>query len=157
MTDQTLPERRHLRRLERNYTGTPVYLITICVAGRRPGFQDHALARCAIEAVTKTRLDLSWLVGRYVLMPDHLHMFCSPVAPDCELSEFVGRLKSVSTRAASACGWHGVLWQKEFHDHLLRGFGSYERKWQYVLQNPVRAGLCEHASDWPWSGVLDDF
>ena len=24
---------------------------------------------------------------------------------------------------------------------------------QYILDNPVRAGLCEHADDWPWSGT----
>jgi REP element-mobilizing transposase RayT len=27
----------------------------------------------------------SWIVGRYVLMPDHLHLFCSPVTPQSPL------------------------------------------------------------------------
>jgi serpin B len=46
------------------------------------------------------------------------------------------------------------FWQPGFHDHLLRSDESYAAKWDYVFQNPVRAGLVSHAEDWPYAGEI---
>jgi len=48
----------------------------------------------------------------------------------------------------------GSLWQREFFDHLIRSNESYDQKWQYVVENPIRAGLATKASDWPWQGEI---
>ncbi len=47
------------------------------------------------------------------------------------------------------------LWQPGFFDHLIRANESYEQKWEYVLQNPVRAGLVEKWQDWPYQGEIE--
>ena len=47
------------------------------------------------------------------------------------------------------------LWQEEFFDHLLRSGESYESKWEYVRDNPVRAGLVKCASEWRFQGELN--
>ena len=44
------------------------------------------------------------------------------------------------------------LWQPGFFDHLLRNDDSYTQKWDYVRENPVRAGLVSLADDWPYQG-----
>jgi REP element-mobilizing transposase RayT len=46
------------------------------------------------------------------------------------------------------------LWQPGFFDHLLRSEESYEQKWRYVRENPVRAGLASRAEDWPYQGEV---
>jgi REP element-mobilizing transposase RayT len=46
-------------------------------------------------------------------------------------------------------------WQKTFFDHVVRSEASYEDKWIYVQQNPVRAGLVAEARDWPYQGELN--
>jgi len=46
------------------------------------------------------------------------------------------------------------LWQADTFDHILRSEESYAGKWQYVLENPVRRGLCRRAEDWPWQGEI---
>jgi putative transposase len=46
------------------------------------------------------------------------------------------------------------VWQRGFFDHLLRGSESYSEKWNYVRENPVRAGLVASADDWPYSGEI---
>ena len=46
------------------------------------------------------------------------------------------------------------FWQKEFFDHVLRSDESYESKWDYVRENPVRAGLVSRADDWPYAGEI---
>jgi REP-associated tyrosine transposase len=46
------------------------------------------------------------------------------------------------------------LWQPGFFDHILRTAESYVEKWNYVRENPVRAGLVQTANDWPYQGEI---
>ena len=50
----------------------------------------------------------------------------------------------------------GTIWQREFFGHLPRSEESYNQKWNYVRDNPVRAGLARSAADWPFAGEIDD-
>jgi putative transposase len=45
-------------------------------------------------------------------------------------------------------------WQPGFFDHLLRSADSYSAKWDYVRENPVRAGLVELSKDWKYQGTI---
>jgi hypothetical protein len=45
-------------------------------------------------------------------------------------------------------------WQHGFFDHLLRHSESYAQKWEYVRENPVRAGLVSNSDEWPWQGEI---
>ena len=49
----------------------------------------------------------------------------------------------------------GNIWQEEFFDHVLRSDETYSQKWDYVRENPVRAGLVARVEDWPWQGEID--
>jgi hypothetical protein len=44
----------------------------------------------------------------------------------------------------------GALWQHESYDHLLRDAEALERILQYILNNPVKAGLVKDRRDWKW-------
>ena len=37
---------------------------------------------------------------------------------------------------------------------MIRHSESYAEKWEYVRQNPVRAGLVTNADDWRWQGEI---
>ena len=37
-----------------------------------------------------------------------------------------------------------------FFDRVLRNDQNYNQKWEYVRENPVRAGLALRADDWPY-------
>lgn len=53
-------------------------------------------------------------------------------------------------------GRHGVVWQEEPMDHILR---SDEQGWvkvEYVVNNPFRAGLSQRPIDYPWLWVNPD-
>ncbi len=112
----------------------------------------------AREAVQQTLLKAwgeaeAWMVGKYLLMPDHLHFFCAPKQPDGPtLNRWMNFWKGRFTRTAVYPDWK---WQSLHWDHRLRSEGSYEAKWQYVVNNPVRAGLVEKPVDWPWQGEVN--
>jgi len=83
-------------------------------------------------------------------MPDHLHFFVRG-SDDFNLGQWVNGLKraiSVSARATKK----RPLWQPGFFDHILRNEESYGQKWEYVRENPVRAGLVSGADEWPYQG-----
>ena len=76
------------------------------------------------------------------------------------LSEFVGFWKSYTSRkihvieqprSAPAAT---TLWQREFFDHVLRSSESYSENWNYVRDNPVRAGLLPNADEWNYAGEI---
>jgi len=45
----------------------------------------------------------------------------------------------------------GTFWQHESYDHVVRGDKELIRIAEYVLNNPVKAGLCERWEDWKWN------
>ncbi|HEY3397162.1 MAG TPA: transposase [Armatimonadota bacterium] len=150
-----LPRREHLQRLPVAHGKPPVFLVTSVVRERRAALGTDAMAEVVVSALGETSERYGWLVGRYVIMPDHVHFFCSPAAAFGDLSRFVGGFKERATRAAWAQGRKGRLWQAEFFDHLLRSTESYEEKWHYVWLNLVRAGLCTEPGDWPYQGEIE--
>jgi putative transposase len=92
-----------------------------------------------------------WLCRAFCLMSNHYHLIVEAEQP--HLSRGMQRLN----------GRYAQLFNQR-HDrdgHLFRGRYSvfvidsesqFEASCRYVLDNPVRAGLCKTASDWPWSG-----
>ncbi|MHB8520066.1 MAG: REP-associated tyrosine transposase [Limisphaerales bacterium] len=94
----------------------------------------------------------AWLVGEYVLMPDHLHLFCAPRDLSCTLQRWVTWWKrKFSCRHLPQTG----EWQRDFWDTRLRRSENYTQKWHYVQENPVRAGLVSRPEDWPYQGRLN--
>ncbi len=138
-------------RLERIHERSPLFFVTFCTRDRRP-FQKLTLVHQAFLCFTdKARSDYEIAVGRYVIMPDHLHFFVQG-GQAFILSSWVGGLKR-SISVALSCG-SSQLWQPGFFDHVLRSVESYAQKWEYVRDNPVRAGLVKAAEEWPYQGEV---
>jgi putative transposase len=93
-------------------------------------------------------------VGRYVLMPDHVHLFVAFPPTGITLSKWIRALRSVLGKELLRRGVQKPHWQEGFFDHLLRSAESYAEKWEYVRMNPVRAGLCTQPEDWPYQGEI---
>jgi REP element-mobilizing transposase RayT len=143
---------KHLRRLDTVWIEPAIYFVTICANGRRPILANesaHAILREELAAAPQRH---GWSVGRYVVMPDHLHFFCAGVST---LSQFAGAFKEWTAKRLTASGAAAPIWQREFFDHLLRSNESYADKWTYVRENPVRGGLVSRAADWPYAGEIE--
>ncbi len=90
-----------------------------------------------------------------MIMPDHVHFFAASVGKVATLSQFVGRWKEWTAKAVlRVVGGEGPLWQHRFFDHVIRSRNSYAEKWEYVRQNPVRAGLSAEPEGWPHAGHI---
>jgi putative transposase len=140
--------KRRPQRLDIIFSRNPVYFVTFCTRNLQ-AIPDLQQAQAALEAYAHRGIDdFGSALGRYVIMPNHIHLFvCGDV--EFELSKWVAGLKRAISKALRL---RGEFWQPTFFDHILRTEESYSEKWQYVCANPVRAGLVKEAEDWPYQG-----
>lgn len=146
-------QKPRLRRLDWVYLPTPVYFVTACTHGRARWLNCRDIHRCFLEFCAKAA-ERGVLVGRYVLMPDHFHLFVALRPGGLTLSAWMKSLKNSLSKALRAMGIQAPHWQDGFFDHILRSSESYGQKWLYVRDNPVRAGLVSRAEDWPFQGEI---
>ena len=91
----------------------------------------------------------------WVIMPNHVHVILGPTAAGRRLlvPRIVRTWKGVSARRINRhCQRQGQLWQAEVFDRFIRDRVHLQASVAYVLNNPVEAGLCRTAGEWPWSG-----
>ena len=87
-------------------------------------------------------------------MPDHLHVVLQ-LGDHSGLSEVVNRIKAGTGRALNKhLNRTGPVWQRSYHDHLLRKEEDLRTVARYVVMNPLRAGLVKRLADYPhWDAM----
>ena len=130
----------------------PVFFITFCTQQRRKLLASDTVHTAFVSFATRAHFEQNVALGRYVIMPDHVHFFVRR-PDDLELGRWVGMLKQALAKQIEPAGTLPI-WQRSFFDHVLRSDESYAQKWNYVRENPVRAGLVTNAEDWPYSGEI---
>ena len=150
-----LPKRKPARLPEYNYSSPGAYFITICVKDRknllwqtvgasiaRPHRPElSAAGRIVDNAIRSISAHYPAItVDHYVIMPNHIHLLLqihtdengrAMLAPT--ISVVVQQLKGIVTKQLG----HSI-WQKLFHDHVIRGERDYQKIWQYIDGNPAK-------------------
>lgn len=148
-----LPKRRPTRLKDYDYSRNGAYFITICVKDKREllskitvgeGFhalpqnlltQTGAEVEKAIQYINDNYNDVT--IDKYVIMPNHIHLIVSIENSGGRgsppLQNIIGQLKSYTTKK-----FGGVLWQRSFHDHIIRCEKDYDEIWQYIDTNVLR-------------------
>lgn len=152
-TDPSLPQRKHPAHPPpvEVHNRPIIILVTVVTKDRRPILANdiaHELIRGAWLGAR------AWLIGRYVIMPDHIHFFCAPSDPEVPLRRWISfwkdRLSKCWPRKTEV-----PIFQRDYWDRQLRRGEDYGRKWEYVRANPVRAGLVDDADAWAFQGEID--
>ena len=157
--DHRFPRRKHLPRIPvwLPQDQPVVYFATACCAQRRKVFAQSAAVRIGVECLRRVEARQRWKVANACFMPDHVHLLLSPSeSRDQSLSEFMRAWKSCVVLRLRRTGVTGDVWQREFHDRLLRSDEKLDEKWEYIRLNPVRAGLCATPEDYPYSGTTEE-
>jgi REP element-mobilizing transposase RayT len=130
----------------------PLYFITFCTMHRRPLLANEEV-HDRFRRYGDAGISRGVGVGRYVIMPDHVHLFVRLSGP-ITVGIWVRGLKRAMLHGARECRSDARLWQPGFFDHVMRHDESYSQKWEYVRENPVRKGLVSRAEDWPYGGEI---
>ncbi|MBI5692956.1 MAG: transposase [Verrucomicrobia bacterium] len=137
------PRRRQIPHVPPSFVRSgAVYFLTLCCGEReRNQLASDAVWNVVREAARQYHDLGRWKVRLLLAMPDHVHALVS--FPSTERgSRVVASWKHFISRRT------GVRWQRDYFDHRLRGGESLDEKATYILQNPVRKGLCTYAGEW---------
>jgi len=116
-------------------------------------FRKDGDYKAFLDLLTAAKSKFPVKVFGVCLMPNHFHLI---VQPDTEaaLSPFMQWwMTSHVRRYHKHYRSHGHVWQGRFKSFPIQQDGHLLTALRYVLRNPVRAGLVEHAMDWAWSSL----
>ncbi|MBI2678192.1 MAG: transposase [Candidatus Koribacter versatilis] len=120
-------------------------------------YLDRGIGACHLSKLEITEMvaaAIHRLDGRmyrliaWVVMPNHVPLVVR-VLPGEKLSSVLHSLKSFTAKEANRIlKRRGSFWQREYYDHLVRTPDGFQKAVNYVLNNPLKAGL----KDWNWVG-----
>ena len=95
----------------------------------------------------------AWRVGKYMIMPDHIHLFATLAGSEIPFENWMTYWKSQFTKnyRKSTSGWQSRQW-----DGRIRNRKNYEAKGEYMRLNPVRHGLVQTPEEWSFQGELHE-
>lgn len=145
-------KRKQLRLNGYDYSQNGAYFVTVCTKDKRRILSK--IVGDGLCAVPKTELtnigefvekSIQFInsypdicVDKYVVMPNHIHIIISIYnekygKADIDIPEIIRRFKSYTTKL-----FGDELWQRSYHDHIIRGQQDYDETWQYIDENPLR-------------------
>ena len=134
------------------FLGQPnIFYITVNSKDGVPWIANTAVQNSLIEPWSKE--ETAWLIGYYLLMPDHLHFFCAPNDLHFGIDQWVEFWKRQFSRNQKNAAW---AWQRKSFHHRLRDRLEYEEKLAYARENPIRKNLVRRSEDWPSQGRIHD-
>ena len=147
-----LPKRKPTRLKDYDYSQNGYYFITVCTHNKQKILCDIVgEGLCALPSIKLTQIgteienSIKYIndncngiaIDKYVIMPNHIHLIIKITGgdgpPPLRVCDIIGRLKSYTTKL------HGdKLWQRSFHDHIIRGEEDNLKIWNYIDTNPQK-------------------
>ena len=147
------PRSRNLRK-HRQSTQRAYYLVTTCCHSRQPIFSSNRFCEVLINEIHSSDHDGLTDTYAFVVMPDHLHWLFTLKTP-LALSMVMRRVKARTALYLSRLGLCArPIWQPGFHDRVVRSDEELVTFGDYIVHNPVRAGLVERPNQYPYWDVL---
>ena len=87
----------------------------------------------------------------FCVMPDHVHLLLEGLTDDADLRAVMHNWK-LRTGFAWTQRAGERLWQQGFHDYVLRDDDSVPALVKYIINNPIRAGLTDDVTRYPYAG-----
>ena len=143
-----LPVRKKIRLVNYDYSNTGYYFITICIKDKHEllgsiANHPHGLIQLSeYGCITESTIHEipehyhGIFIDQYVIMPNHIHMILilnrgESIPPT--VSTIIQQLKR---QISKKIGFS--LWQKSYHDHIIRDEPEYLRICQYIDENPAQ-------------------
>ncbi len=160
-----LPKRRPARLKDYDYSSPGAYFVTICTQDRRCVFSDIIVGAIHESPVLKlkkygiiansvikqlnNRFNIE--IPKYVIMPNHIHLLIvitdseilraireSPLRGRSLIDKTVGYMKMNISKEIHKFNPSEKLWQRSFHDHIIRNQKDYDMIWEYIDTNVIR-------------------
>ena len=139
------------RRLPHMELAGSTYFLTFRTQQKELSPDERQIVLDACKHWHGQRIDLLFAVA----MPDHVHLLLTPLQQDdgqpFALADLMHSIKSYSAHEINHLrGSQGIIWQDEYFDRIVRDEDELIEKWQYMLENPVKAGLAKLPDEYPF-------
>ena len=142
-----------MARQPRNELPDGFFHVTSRAVGGADLFRDDLDRTLLVNLLTRAGIAFRWACHAYCLMTTHYHLVIEANREDLSLG--MHRLNGPYAQNFNArYGRRGHVFEGRFGAYGVEGESYLQNTCLYVLNNPVRAGLCEAAEDWPWNGGL---
>jgi len=157
--DNELKKRKPNRLKNFDYGQNGAYFITICTQHHKcilsnifvgDGLPVPKLTKCG-KVVSKLIDNIpekynNVFVDKFVIMPNHIHMILKISKnigtddPSPTISNVIAWLKYTATKQINACcnTPGNRIFQRSYHDHIIRNEHDYLEIWQYIENNPIK-------------------
>jgi REP element-mobilizing transposase RayT len=113
-------------------------------------FRDDSDRRWFLLLIQRCVERHDWVVHALCLMTTHYHLVLESTQPD--LSRGLQRLNGRYGRSFNDRHKRfGHLFAGRFESRVIEDEGYLAQACRYVVENPVRAGMCDSVEDWPWA------
>jgi putative transposase len=139
------------------------YFFTVVTKDRRACLCEERLRNVLRDAITHVRVSLPFEIDAWVLLPDHLHCLWTLPRGDHDYPTRWRLIKTWVTQHGTSAGklmearknsdkkGRESLWQPRYWEHTIRDDEDFASHCDYIHFNPVKHGLSERPSDWPYS------
>jgi len=128
------------------------YHVTARGVARAPVFLDDRDRRTFLSLLADCVRRFHWCCYAFCLMGNHYHLVLESTR--VHLSLGMKRLNAVHAQCFNIrYGRSGHLFGSRFAAVVIDSEEYLETACLYVISNPVRAGLCARAADWPWAAT----
>jgi REP-associated tyrosine transposase len=131
--------------------GRPNFVLLTVNAEHREPWLANALVQKLLHQTWQEAT--AWLASDYLIMPNHLHLFCAPRDLAFTIEQWITYWKREFRRKHGHGEWR---FQSRGWHHRLREDEDYSAKWLYVQENPLRKNLVARIEDWPYKGRVHD-
>ncbi len=157
-----LPKRKSTRLKGYDYSAPGAYFVTICTKDRKEVLSKIDVGTGVLdcpqnvltdygEAANKHLINMSDFYGnikidRFVIMPNHIHLLIqiletdkpsgpsgTPVPTNSLIAQFISTFKRFCNKE-----YGKNIWQRSYHDHIVRNEKDYKKIWEYIDTNVLR-------------------
>ncbi len=152
-----LPVRKNPRLQSFDYSTPGGYFITICTSGKQcllstvvgagaldgPQIRLTKIGEIVHKYIRSTNNIPGLTVDKYVIMPNHVHLILfvdsadgpsrAPAPTNAAIPMAISALKRLVGREVGQ-----NIWQRGYHDHILRDENDYLIRWKYIDDNPAK-------------------
>lgn len=151
-----LPKRKPNRLKQYDYSSHGAYFVTICTEKKEKFLSDivgdgfpvpKEAGKIAAEWIERTPEKYPQVsIANYVVMPNHIHILLmldrtgGTGNPSPTLGNIIGWYKyNVTKKVNEKLGTSGNrMFQRSYHDHVIRGEKDYQKIWNYIEGNPMK-------------------
>lgn len=146
-----------------------VYLITTKIINNKKIFANKEYCQILLKNIDYYRKKLKFRLYAYCIIPWHLHLLILP-RRGISISKIMQLIKYRAARdirkynhnlrsrePGSRLPSSGTIWQKSFHDRIIRSDQELDNKIDYINYNAVKHRIVDDPIDWPYSSFHNHY